>query len=138
MSTIVDEDPWPPKQGSSPFVKKATQIHGKRYNNESDLSSEITKKLNSITNVRCQKIKASVYGEPTLDIVGSKTGQFFWLEVKQPGKKPTKRQYSTMKDYIDNGAIATWTDSVKGAISFIKEDWSFLTKEKMLEGFHAD
>lgn len=107
----------------------------KTYSNESVLSAAIVKKLNKIPGVECQKLIASVFGGAVLDIVGSKDGRFFWLEVKQPGRKPTDRQFSTMKTWIDSGAIATWTDSVDGAIRFIASDFGALTKDKQLEGF---
>ena len=135
MSFIVDEDIWPPKD-SMPFrmSKKKKSMHG----NEASLSRVIIEKLNEHPHVKCQKCHGSAYGMPTLDIFGSNLGRFFWLEVKQPGEKPTKRQCKTMKDWIKKGAIASWTDSVKGAMSFIEQDWSLLTEAKMLEGFHAD
>lgn len=114
----------------------AKKEKAKKYNNESDLSTLIVKKFNTIKNVRCQKIKASAYGHATLDIVGSRSGKFFWLEVKQQGKKPTMRQYSTMKQWIDDGAIATWTNSLEGAMKFLLSDWTKLTKLDMLGGFH--
>ncbi len=107
----------------------------KTYVNESDLSAAIVKKLNSYRHVKCQKIKASAYGHATLDIVGSKSGMFFWLEVKQPGAKPTARQNLTMRTWIERGAVASWTNSVNAAITFLLTDWSTLTEEKMLEGF---
>lgn len=118
---------------TSERVKKRPQ----RYNNESDLSAIIVEKFNKIQNVKCQKIHGTAYGKPTLDILGSRNGLLFWLEVKQPGKKPTKRQYRTMKDWIEENAIATWTDSVEGAMKFLLSDWRQLTETKMLEGFHG-
>ena len=136
MSFIVDEDIWPPKQGSSPFrvAKKKQAEHG----SEANLSRVIINKLNELPHIKCQKCHGTAYGMPTLDIFGSNDGKFFWLEVKQPGEKPTKRQYKTMRDWIKKRAIASWTDSVKGAMSFVEQDWSLLTEKKMLEGFHAD
>lgn len=109
----------------------------KRYSNESALSTAIVKKFNLLCNVKCQKIKGTVYGQPTLDILGSRHSRFFWLEVKQPGEKPTDRQYNTMKQWIRKGAIASWTDSVEGAIEFLSTDWSQLTETEMLRGFHG-
>ena len=135
MTFLVDEDIWPPKDGQ-PFrqQKKKTAAHGK----EAGLSKAIVDKLNDRIHVICQKCHGSAYGQPTLDIFGSNIGKFFWLEVKQPGEEPTKRQYNTMKKWIKKGAVASWTDSVKGAMSFVEQDWSLLTEEKMLEGFHGD
>ena len=103
---------------------------------EADLSTAIIEKLNKQNGVKCQKIKGTAYGKPTLDILGSKSGRFFWLEVKQPGEKPTKRQYNTMKDWISVGAVASWTTSVEGAMKFFLADWSTLTEKQMMEGFH--
>lgn len=135
MSFIVDEDIWPPKD-SAPF--KVAKKKAKEHSNEADLSKAIINKLNELPNVKCQKCHGSAYGMPTLDIFGSNNGRFFWLESKQPGQKPTKRQYNTMRNWIKKGAVASWTDSVKGAMSFIEKDWSLLTTEQMLEGFHGD
>ena len=116
----------------------------KKYASEAALSEAIIKKLKGRPRVRCQKIKGSPYGMRTLDILGSAGGLFFWLEVKQPGEEPTKNQYLTMREWIDDGAHATWTESVAGAEMFIdallEESVSRkggITKEKMLEGFHV-
>lgn len=110
----------------------------RRYNNEAGLSAAIVKALCMMDGIRCQKMKGTAFGKPTLDILGSKNGMFFWLEVKQPGGCPTDRQFLTMREWIKDGAVATWTTSVRGAIDFVSEDWSGLTKEKMLEGFHGE
>ena len=109
----------------------------KKYNNESGLSEAIVKAFNKIAGVKCQKVHGSAYGKPTLDILGSKNGHLFWLEVKQEGKKPTSRQFNTMKEWMDCGSIATWTTSVTGAMGFLLADWRQLTEKKMLEGFHG-
>jgi hypothetical protein len=37
-------------------------------------------------------------GAPTLDFVGCIRGQFFGIEAKAPGKKPTERQLMTIAD----------------------------------------
>ena len=133
MTFQNSEDNWAQRDGD-PF--KTTRAKEKTHSSEADLSAAIVEKLNKQNAVRCQKIKGTAYGKPTLDILGSKNGRLFWLEVKQPGKKPTKRQYLTMKDWISVGAIATWTDSLVGAMDFFLTDWSTLTETKMLEGFH--
>lgn len=117
----------------------------KKYASEAALSTAIIKRLNKIQKVRCQKIKGGPYGMRTLDILGSAGGIFFWLEVKQPdGGEPTPNQYLTMREWIDDGAYATWTTSVAGAMLFIDEllrdaisrDEN-LTKQRMLGGFHV-
>lgn len=119
-----------------PDTSKPKEEGPKRYANESKLSDAIIKKFNTKDAVICQKIKGTVYGQPTLDILGSRAGKFFWLEVKQPGEKPTDRQYNTMKKWIKKGAVASWTDSVGGAMKFLLADWDKLTETSMLEGFH--
>jgi len=151
MSFIVDEGIWPPKQYDGPFgtgaKKKPGPAKGAKakteakkvervFQNEAALSTAIIEKFNRLQHIKCQKIKGTAYGKPTLDILGSKHGKLFWLEVKQPGEKPTKRQYNTMQDWIDVGAIATWTTSVESAMKFLLADWTSLTVAKMLEGFH--
>ena len=128
------EDIWPPKQPKKPRAKKPAPERA--YRCEADLSTAIIEKLNKQNGVKCQKIKGTAYGKPTLDILGSKSGRFFWLETKQPGEKPTKRQYNTMKDWISVGAVASWTTSVEGAMKFYLADWSTLTEKQMMEGFH--
>lgn len=136
MSSTENESTWPPKEKAEPFKKP--KVKDRPFRTEADLSTAIIKKFNSLKNVRCQKVKGSAYGLPTLDIVGSRHGMFFWLEVKQPGGKPTTRQKYTMKRWIEDGAIASWTDSVEGAMKFLLSDWRQLTETKMMEGFHAD
>lgn len=117
-------------------AKKKTELE-QAFRCEADLSTAIIEKLNRQNGVKCQKIKGTAFGKPTLDILGSRGGRFFWLEVKQPGEKPTKRQYNTMKDWISVWAIASWTDSVDGAMSFYLADWGTLTETQMLGGFHV-
>ena len=131
---MVCEDISPPKQPKKPRAKKPAPERA--YRCEADLSTAVIDKLNKQNGVKCQKIKGSAYGKPMLDILGSKNGRFFWLETKQPGEKPTKRQYNTMKDWISVGAVASWTTSVEGAMKFYLADWSTLTEKQMMEGFH--
>ena len=144
----VDENIWPPVEKPKASVKKRGPVAGEKkkreakkaeraFRCEADLSTAIIGKFNQLQHVKCQKIKGTAYGKPTLDILGSRHGRLFWLEVKQPGEKPTKRQYNTMKEWIEVGAIATWTTSVDGAMKFLLTDWRQLTESTMLEGFHV-
>jgi len=111
----------------------------KKFKYEADLSAAIVKKLNQSEFTQCQKIKGTGYGMRTLDILGARRGKFFWLEVKQPGEVPTANQYLTMRTWIDKGALASWTESVDGAILFMHRiDDGTLTKETMLEGIHNE
>jgi hypothetical protein len=43
-------------------------------------------------------------GAPTLDFIGCIRGQFFAIETKAPGKKPTERQLITIADMEAAGA----------------------------------
>ncbi len=43
-------------------------------------------------------------GKPTLDFIGCIKGQFFAIETKAPGKKPTERQEGTIEDMRKAGA----------------------------------
>lgn len=46
------------------------------------------------------------------DIIGMfDDGKFFAIEVKQPGEKPTKEQYSFIKLVNECGGVAFWTDT---------------------------
>jgi len=118
-------------------IRKKKPTKEKRFASEAALSKVIVDKFNSHGMVKCQKIRGSVYGLPTLDILGSKRGLFFWLEVKQEGEKPTDSQYNTMKEWIKKGAVASWTDSPEGAMKFLLAEWSRLTESELLEGFHG-
>jgi len=132
----MTHEEWQITESCDPFQKVATK-RGK-FKSETDMTNVIIEKLNDIDSVICQKIHGTAYGKPTLDIFGSNHGRFFWLEIKQPGKKPTSRQNLTMKTWIKKGAVASWTDSVEGAMSFISADWTTLTAQKMMEGFHVN
>jgi hypothetical protein len=143
MPFIVDEDIWKlPKKKPGPVKGAKAKLEAKKkdqvYQSEAALSTAIIERYNRLRHIKCQKIKGTAYGKPTLDILGSKHGRLFWLEVKQPGKKPTKRQFNTMQEWIDEGAIATWTTSIEGAMRFLMTDWTSLTVGKMLEGFHGE
>jgi len=132
---IVCEDAWPPKESTEPFRKAKKKP--REFSSETDMTEAIVDKFNDLDYpiVKCQKIRGTAFGKPTLDIFGVRNSRFFWLEVKQPGETPTKRQVSTMKAWIKKGAIASWTDHMEGAISFICIDWETLTEKEMLEGF---
>lgn len=45
-------------------------------------------------------------GEP--DLLGSIHGRFIAIEVKQPGKKPTKIQQARLRQWRAAGAVAIW------------------------------
>ena len=43
-------------------------------------------------------------GKPSLDFIGCVKGQFFAIETKAPGKKPTERQQGTIAEMQKAGA----------------------------------
>jgi len=56
-----------------------------------------------------------------LDLAGvnPKTGQFFTIEVKAEGKKPTDAQKNTIAFFLDCSCPADWFDSFEDAKKFI-------------------
>lgn len=110
----------------------------KKYANESALSSAIIADLNKMDGVFCQKLHGSAFGSAGLDIFGHINGKLFWLEVKQPKKQPTPRQYAIMQKWIRSGAIATWTDSLDCARKFVNKvlrDGNAGDEETQLKGY---
>jgi hypothetical protein len=54
-------------------------------------------------------------GTPVLDFIGCYKGQFFAIETKAPGGKPTKRQELTMTQMRQAGAAVMVIDSEESA-----------------------
>lgn len=63
------------------------------------------------------------FGTPTLDFIGCYYGQFFAIETKAPGKKPTPRQRLTIEQMREAGGavfvidgdtteLEAWLDAV--------------------------
>lgn len=49
------------------------------------------------------------------DIIGiMPDGRFLAIEVKKPGKKPTKEQTNFLRVVNEHGGIGVWMDSVEG------------------------
>lgn len=91
-------------------------------NPESRLTNKLLKALNAIEGCYAEKMHATVYGKPKLDVFGAKNGAMFYIEIKVPGKEPTARQYATMKKWEDEAGILTfWTTSVEYAVERVKE-----------------
>ncbi len=65
-------------------------------------------------------IKVGTPGLP--DIVGQlKSGVFFGLEIKLPGKKPNEDQLKFIARVNENNGIAGWVDSLEAAKDLLKE-----------------
>ena len=59
-----------------------------------------------------------------LDILGQLAdGRLFSIEVKAPGKKPTKEQYTMIDRINNNGGVAGWADNVTDAFLIIDKAW---------------
>lgn len=90
-------------------------------NPETKLTNKILKALNVIDNCRAEKMHATVYGKPKIDVFGAKDGKMFYFEVKTPGNEPTARQHATMKTWADEAGILTfWTTSAEHAVRMVE------------------
>ncbi len=55
------------------------------------------------------------------DLVGwTSTGRFLCVEVKRPGKVPTKEQHQFLESVVRCGGIAFWADSVQTVTERLK------------------
>lgn len=89
---------------------------------EAALTKKIIEALNSIPDCYAEKLHASQFGMPKLDVFGAYRGLMFYLEIKVPGKKPTPRQQATMRKWREKAGVHTgWVDSVAGALKFVEE-----------------
>lgn len=86
---------------------------------EKNISNAIIKEINSMpccfVRKRYSNGSSGTTGWP--DITGSIHGIRLEIESKQPGKKPTKLQYSKLRKLKKLGCIAFWTDNKAHAIS---------------------
>lgn len=91
-------------------------------NPETLLTKKIINALNSIPDCYAEKLHASQFGLPKLDVFGAYRGKMFYLEIKTPGNKPTVRQEATIKKWRTKAGVHTgWTDSVDGSVKFVEE-----------------
>lgn len=54
----------------------------------------------------------SGFGRRTVDVLGCHMGDFFAIEAKAPGKKPTRQQEMELEDIADVGGTVFVIDSV--------------------------
>lgn len=91
-------------------------------NPETRLTRKILNALNSIPDCYAEKIHASQFGLPKLDVFGAIKGKMFYLEIKVPGNKPTPRQLATMQKWKTKALVHTgWADSVDLSVKFVME-----------------
>lgn len=68
-------------------------------------------------------------GKPSLDFVGCYMGQFFAIETKAPGKKPTARQLGTMDEMKAAGAYVIVVDGDKLPYCIIDTMMAYLREQ---------
>lgn len=89
---------------------------------ETKLTKRILDRLNKIEGCRAEKLHGGPFGSQKLDLFGAKDGKMFYLEIKVPGNKPTKRQDSTIRKWQnESGALATWVNTVEDAEQMVKQ-----------------
>jgi len=65
------------------------------------------------------------------DILGAMPGgRLLAIEVKMPGKKPTKLQAARLADLVAAGANAWWTDNIEDVKNWI-ETWQQVTEMRL-------
>jgi len=80
---------------------------------EKSIVNSILKYLNSLPQCRAEKTWGGGYGNAGKpDITGCLNGRRFELEVKMPGKKPTKLQEVVLEQWRKAGAITGVVHSV--------------------------
>lgn len=88
---------------------------------ESSIVASILRALNELPNTRAKKHHGSQFGALELDIYGVSNGVPFFIEVKQPGKKPTSRQAVEIRNWKAVGAKSGCATSVDEALAVINE-----------------
>lgn len=87
---------------------------------ESSIVASILRKLNSLPGTRAKKHHGSQFGSIELDIYGVSNGVPFFIEAKQPGKKPTARQEREIAAWRAAGAKAGVATSVNEALEILQ------------------
>jgi len=93
--------------------------------NEKTITNGIIKKLNRLDGVKVRKrfSNGSTNGHP--DITGTMAvnglGVRVEIEVKQPGRWPTKLQFYRLKEYEKMGACVFWADDVDLAVQSVED-----------------
>lgn len=87
---------------------------------ETRLQRKAVEAINKIEGAYAEKVHGSMFGKAKLDIFGAYQGKMFYLEAKVPGKKPTPRQYATMKLWKDRARIKTgWFTTPEQAVEIV-------------------
>ena len=81
---------------------------------ESQLTTRILRALNAMPRTKAIKLHGSPYLERgTPDIVAVQDGRVYWLEVKLPGKEPTRLQRLRLSEWSRAGATCAVVRSVE-------------------------
>ncbi len=98
---------------------------------EKTISNQIIKYINKnypLSEARKRLSTGSSNNTGYPDITGSVCGIRIEIEVKQPGKKPSKLQLSRLKKLKQLNIIAFWADNLESAIGQLDqalESWKF-------------
>lgn len=80
---------------------------------EKELEAYLTKRVKELGGRSYKWVSPGNDGVPDRIIVLPK-GKTLFVELKQPGKKPTPLQAKVMQQLRDLGSAVTWTDSKEG------------------------
>ena len=86
---------------------------------EKTIVKAILARLNAMPNCRAKKHHGDMYGSAELDVYGCISGRAFFLEVKRPGGKPTKRQDAIIREWESAGAMAGCVSSADEAEALV-------------------
>lgn len=70
---------------------------------EGKVKARIKEILNEHKPIRIDMPVQNGMGKPTLDFTGCHRGDYFAIEAKAPGKKPTPRQWLTINETLEAG-----------------------------------
>ena len=88
---------------------------------EAELQRRIRKRLTEEFGGKWVKIHGNRFQSAGLpDIVGCLHGQFYGMEVKQPGKGPTPIQAVFLEELTAQGAVAGIVHSIDEAVALVK------------------
>lgn len=91
---------------------------------ETTITNRIKDYINAIDGCLIIKKHNNQYGrkgEP--DLLGALHGRFIAIEVKQPGKEPTKIQHARLREWARAGAITLWGTSLEDVQAKLLEEW---------------
>ena len=80
---------------------------------EKAIVNSIKRYLDKLPGCYVVKTHGSIYGAGQPDLLGCYKGRMFALEVKRPGRRPTKLQQAVLKKWEAAGAIAAVVTSVE-------------------------